>query len=400
MPSCLPLDEITVAQKLKELGYSTHLIGKWHLGLYKKACWPTRRGFDTFFGFLLGSEDYYEHQRFDDFDFRDQEELAWSYQGQYATHLFAKRAQDIIARHDKHKPFFMFFSNQAVHAPLQVPSQYLRQYAHIKNRNRKLYAGMTTCMDEAIGNVTETLQEHGLWNNTVLIFSTDNGGDPRLGASNWPLRGGKRTLWEGGVRGIGFVHSPLLHPRVRGTQNRELIHVSDWFPTIVTGLAGGKLNGPKPLDGYNMWDTIRFGSPSPRNEILHNIDPFEGHDHPFTDSLYNNFTFTLKMRSAIRVGDWKLLTGPVGEPRNWIPPVESRLKPEQPHDPPDQTVWLFNIRDDPYERYDKSAERPDIVEVLITRLQEHYTSSVPIIYPPDDPKAEPKLHNNTWTNWE
>jgi len=196
------------------------------------------------------------------------------------------------------------------------------------------------------------------------------------------------------------VHSPLLHPHVRGTENDELIHVSDWFPTIVSGLAGGKLDGSKPLDGYNVWNTIRFGSPTPRDEILHNIDPFEGHDHPFTDSLYNNWIFTPEMRSAIRVGDWKLLTGPVGEPRNWIPPVGSKVTPKQPLDRPGQNVWLFNIRQDPYEYHDKSLERPDIVAALMERLQQHYRTSVPIIYPPDDPRAEPKLHNNTWTNWE
>ena len=78
------------------------------------------------------------------------------------------------------------------------------------------------------------------------------------GANNWPLRGEKATLWEGGIHGIGFVNSPLLHPSVLRTSNYEMMHVSDWFPTMVEGLAGGSLNGTRPLDGINMWDTIRY----------------------------------------------------------------------------------------------------------------------------------------------
>ncbi|XP_038052570.1 arylsulfatase B-like [Patiria miniata] len=401
MPSCLPLDEITIAQKLKEAGYSTHIVGKWHLGFYKKACWPTRRGFDTFFGFLEGSGTYFSHMRNSYYDFRDQEDVAWQYKGQYSTHLFAKRAQEIITKKDKDKPFFLFVSMQAVHIPLQVPDSYVHQYEHIiSSKPRQKYAAMTTCMDEAVGNITRTLEELSLWNNTLLIFSTDNGGAPEAGAFNWPLRGRKKSLWEGGIRGIGFVHSPLLDHHVRGTESNQLIHVSDWFPTIVSGLAGGSLNGTKPLDGYNLWDSIRSGTPSPRQEILHNIDPFEGHGHrPFSHSLYNNFTFTPSMRAAVRVGDWKLLTGPVGD-GHWTPPPESGKATIRSKLKPHQNVWLFNVKTDPNEENDMSEERPDILQRLMDRLQEYYSTSVPVIYPESDKRGHPKkIGVNYWTNW-
>ncbi|CAB4041909.1 Arylsulfatase B [Paramuricea clavata] len=169
---------------------------------------------------------------------------------------------------------------------------------------------MVSAMDEAIGNITKTLKEKGLWNNTVLIFSTDNGGQVQNGGNyNWPLRGWKGSLWESGVRGVGFVNSPLL--KNPGRVSHEMIHVSDWFPTLVK-LAGGDLNGTKPLDGFNIWETINTGKPSPRTEILHNIDPGRV-------SWFYNWS----AQAALRVGDWKLLTGFQSRHSQWIPPPNS-----------------------------------------------------------------------------
>ena len=93
---------------------------------------------------------------------------------------------------------------------------------------------------------------------TTTLLLLDNGGATKFSGNNWPLRGNKTTLWEGGVRVTGFIHSPLLPDTVSGTINRDLMHVSDWLPTIVTGMAGVSLNGTKPLDGFNMWDSIRY----------------------------------------------------------------------------------------------------------------------------------------------
>ncbi|XP_070564215.1 arylsulfatase B-like [Ptychodera flava] len=402
-PKCLPLDETLLPQKLKENGYSTHMVGKWHLGFYKWDCVPNHRGFDTFFGFYLALGDYYNHSRPTGghwaYDLRDNDKMvAKDYEGEYSTFLFARKSQEILWNHNPDVPLFLYLSFQAVHGPLQVPAKYSDKYVgKIDDEDRRVYAGLTTCMDEAIGKVVNTLKTTGLWNNSLIVFSTDNGGAANHGGSNWPLRGQKGSLFEGGVRGPAFVSGPVLKNSVRGTVNRDLLYVGDWFPTFVH-LAGGTTNGTKPLDGLNQWQTISRDMPSPRKEILHNIDHLESHPlHSSSEPFQDPSLFDIRISASIRMGDWKLLTGRTGA-NFWTTPLGLGYSEDNTeHGNP----VLFNIRDDPEEREDLVNCRPDIVHRLLKRLHFHNsTVVVPVHLKHQKELSDPIFHDMAWSPWE
>ena len=429
--SSLPEEIPTIANAMHDAGYATYMVGKWHIGFYKQDVTPYHRGFDSFFGFLNGGVGYYnfvecfinstqgitsaaqyyhaEHlmKHYDTvteedlegylcgFDLRSNDTVAWEYAGQYSTHLFSQKSIDIVKTHSemKHtKPFFLYLSYQAVHGPLAAPKSYVDPYKDsIPDEDRQVYAGMTTCMDEGIGNLTKALRDYGLWNNTVLVFSTDNGGSPASGANNWPLRGEKTSWWEGGVKGIGFVASPLI--KNRGTINNGLMHVSDWFPTLV-GLAGGDTAGLN-LDGFDLWQSISNGDPSPRTELLHNIDPLT----PLRGSRLDISDFDNRVAAAIRVGDWKLITGDPGTGTWTAPPEDSGLQSVNDPDPADKNIWLFNIADDPNETTDLLHSNQGKAVEMLNKLAEYQDTAVPPNFPPNDLSCNPDNFEGVWSPW-
>nr|XP_055036316.1 arylsulfatase I [Misgurnus anguillicaudatus] len=404
-PNCLPLDVVTLPQHLQKVGYSTHMVGKWHLGFYRKDCLPTRRGFHTYFGSLTGSVDYYTYGSCDGkalcgFDLHEGESVAWGRGGKYSTHLYTQRVRKILATHDStSQPLFIFLSLQAVHTPLKPPKEYIYPYRHMSNVPRRKYAAMVSIVDEAVQNITYALRKYGFYRNSVVIFSTDNGAQPLTGGSNWPLRGCKGTYWEGGVRGVGFVHSPLIRHRRR--VSKALIHITDWYPTLV-GLAGGNISQFQGLDGFDVWPTISEGKESPRMEILHNIDPLHRRSQGSVREGYE--LWDTSVQAAIRVGDWKLLTGDPGH-GDWVPPQVLTNFPsswwnlEQQSGKNRKSIWLYNITDDPCERHNLAVQRPDIVKKLLARLTFYNHTALPVRYPPDDARADPSLNGGAWKPW-
>ncbi|XP_035685870.1 arylsulfatase J-like [Branchiostoma floridae] len=347
-PHGLPLDEVTLPQRLKENGYSTYMVGKWHLGFFRKEYMPLQRGFERFFGYLTGGEDYWTHRKpsqfskdpseFHGLDLRDQDKPVLDQNGTYSTHLFARKAIEMILNHDQSKPMFLYLPFQAVHGPLEAPEEYKRIYEDIDNSLVRTYAAMVTVMDEAVGNVTGALKHRGMWRNTILIFST----------------------------GEHFLN--------------------------------GSTGETKPLDGFDVWDTISTGAASPRKEILHNIDPLKP-SSPLQSShkLYGDI-FNTSVYAALRSGDWKILTGSQDR-GGWKHEGPSHNLFDKPNDPPEKSIWLFNIRSDPEEKKDLSDSHPGIVQDMLIKLAEYNKTAVSPFWPPRDLRANPALHGDLWGPW-
>jgi arylsulfatase A-like enzyme len=358
----LPLAERTLPQALKEAGYETAICGKWHLGHFRPEYLPTRRGFDHQYGHYNGAIDYFTHLRDGGFDWHRDDTVCRD-EG-YSTFLLAKEAVRIIHGRDQAKPLFLYVPFNAVHAPHQVPEKYKQPYAHLKEP-RRTYAGMTAALDEAVGTIVAALDETRMRPNTLIIFSSDNGGpQPGRVTSNGPLRAGKGTLYEGGTRVVASAtwdgHVPP------GSAVQQPLHVVDWYPTLLK-LAGASLDQTLPLDGRDAWATICGKAPSPHEEILLNTTPHNG---------------------AIRVGDWKLVLNGhrAGEGEDGVVRADGGK----------ELVELFNLADDLSEKKNLAAARPDKVK----ELRAHYDALARQAVPPKSvPKApgfqSPKVWGET-----
>ncbi|XP_077994400.1 arylsulfatase I-like [Glandiceps talaboti] len=416
-PLGLGLNETIMPQYLQRLGYSSHIVGKWHLGFFTEDHTPHRRGFDSHFGYYTAHIDYYDRllneEPYWGYDLRRNGILDYSTYGHYGTELFTNEAIHIINDHaTSSKPLFLYLGHQGVHAgnkfyPLQVPGRYLNKFEHMETRTRKLVAGMVSAVDDSIGLIVQTLKDNGMYDNSIIVVSTDNGG-PTKGheghdASNWPLRGEKNTLWEGGIRGIAFIHSPLLEKRARVMNG--LMHLTDWVPTLYHA-AGGKMTDlPDNLDGFDMWDSLSRGTPSPRTELLHNIDP-----------IFNT--------AALRVGNYKIVIGEEagGDYDGWKNPdnlttekilnrinststrallIDCGPRPDNVLDSctPTEAPCLFDISVDPCEYVNLADTHPEILQDLIVVLAKYNKTAVEPRYPPKDPTANPANHNGAWVPW-
>jgi arylsulfatase A-like enzyme len=329
----LPTDEYLLPQMLKDSGYATALVGKWHLGHADPKYWPRQRGFDYFYGALVGEIDHFKHSSHGVPDwYRDN--TAIEEEG-FDNSLFGREAVKVIEGHNKSRPLFLYLAFTAPHTPFQAPQDYLERFKHIEDPNRRAYAAMISVLDDGVGGVVSALEKSGMRDNTLIVFHSDNGGvknsmfsgdtkvDGGLPASNGPFREGKGTLYEGGTRVAALANWP---GRIKPGAVEGMVHVVDMYPTL-GGLAGTEFGKNKPLDGMDVWETISAGKASPRTELVYNIDPMAG---------------------AVRQGDWKLI---------W--------KATLP-----QKVELFNIKDDKSEATDLSASQPERVGTLQARITE------------------------------
>jgi arylsulfatase A-like enzyme len=283
MKGGLPLDEKFIGDRLKPLGYTTGLIGKWHLG-YPADYNPRKRGYDHFFGLLQGSRSYFPlkknnaHTSFFD-DGKPTPE------GGYTTDRIGDGACAFIDA-NKDKPFFLFVSFTAPHGPLQAKPEVLSTIRGISNERRRKYAGLVKTLDDNCGKILAKLDALDLSKNTLVVFSNDNGGQTQTGAVNTPLRGHKGEVVEGGIRVPMAMRLPgKIQP---GTTIDTPVITLDWFPTFAE-LAGGKPDPSWKLDGQSLLPLV------------------SGNPEAFPKRTLHWRTNGKTGPIALRDGDWKLI---------------------------------------------------------------------------------------------
>jgi arylsulfatase A-like enzyme len=323
--------EVLIPRVLKQAGYVSGIFGKWDLGQLHRFL-PLQRGFDEFYGFTNTGIDYWTHERYGVPSMYRNNKPTTEDKGTYVTDLFRREALRFIEK-NKDRPFFCYVPFNAPHGAsnldrprpgVQAPLEYIRAHykgydpndANTREARRLRYMAAVTYMDEAIGQILETLTRHGLQDNTIVIFFSDNGGGG--GADNTPLRGGKSRMFEGGLRVPCIVRWPGVVPA--GSVCEEFLSSMEIFPMLCNA-AGARPPRGVTLDGFDMTDVLMGQKKSPRKEMF----------------------WKRQANKAARVGDFK-----------W---VES-----------DRGSGLFDLSNDISEEHDLSKEKPDVLKKVTSRF--------------------------------
>lgn len=361
------LSEKTIADTLKDEGYVTGMVGKWHNGLYDMRYHPNARGFDEFAGFLNGGMDYWEWAM----DYNGQPQLA---DGRHLTDVLTQEAVHFIDRH-KQEAFFLYLAYNAPHVPIQPHDDYLRFYeaqADLSPEVKGVYA-LISQMDKGIGDMLQAIRDYGIEEQTIVVFISDNGAQLRapseLERFNGALRDGKWSVFEGGIRTPAIVRwQRNLNP---GIVLPNLAHTNDWLPTLVeaTGI---------PIPADTQWDGQSL-LPLLRQETT------ESKTKEFWQ--WNRYLPVPDCNAAMRDGQWKL----------YIPPIPEAMVKDASDDPPYQRGltephWLmdinptlperilsaprlpqlFDLESDPSETTDVAAQYPERVSQMHGELHQWF----------------------------
>jgi arylsulfatase A-like enzyme len=333
----VPRGEKFMSEYFQERGYATAMIGKWHLGgEVEDHNYPLSRGFDRFWGFLDSTHDYWKADTGSSLIYGSQSHAPIFDQREevkeidYLTREITEKSLDFI-RENKDRPFFLYIGHHPPHVPLQVPRDVYDKYAETGYGNKaKITRAMMDVMDEGIGKVLDELDRLGLRDDTVIVYSTDNGGGEPDAQLNWKHRGGKFTFWEGGIRAAPTIISWPGHLPEGKIFGDPVINI-DFLPTL---LAATGLEPVGPMDGINLLPYLREGSDPLPQRTLHWC------------------LATAKKEFAIRDGHWKLVSSGGGQ-------------------------GLFNLREDPFEMRDLAAENPDVVKRLWQKHLQWIKGNVP-----------------------
>ncbi|MCW2120323.1 sulfatase [Flavobacterium sp. 7A] len=318
----LPLDQKTIGNYMKDLGYTTAIFGKWHMGSNDEFH-PLKRGFDTFVGFRGGARSYYKYDP-DDKNVKTENRLERGFgnfqeSNEYMTDVLADASIAFIEK-NKNNPFFVYLAFNAVHAPLEADKKDLVNFPELTGK-RKSLAAMTLSLDRACGRVFETLKKLGLDKNTIVIFTNDNGGPTdSTTADNLPLSGMKATLLEGGIR-VPFIMSwPGVLPE--NIVYNKPISTFDLLPTFYK-IGGGKIMDLKDIDGVDLLPFVLGKNTNlPHQELF-----WKG-----------------EVGSAMRDGNWKLLRFP------------------------DRPAELFDVEKDISEMHNLADQNPERVKEMYKKI--------------------------------
>jgi arylsulfatase A-like enzyme len=491
--SGLNMSYTTLPEQLKlRHNYTSYMVGKWHLGMKNRRYLPSARGFSKYYGYYLGCTDYWKHYG----DLGDGGEIAvelhqggqglglapgedeplFNTSGRYSTPLYAQIAAEWIGQHNASaSPMFLYLAFQGAHSAnnkfVQAPAALLaRDDIHAispdktcgqwelpmlnpatcdKVAMRKTIAATVVAIDEAVGVVEQALKDAGMWDNTLIVFSTDNGG-PTDGTNNnmmnnFPLRSGKGETFEGGIRAVGFMHGAGLSPGVVGKTSSVLHHVSDWYKTLVAAADAAdsdtaaaplslKPNERPFIDGDGLDNWLALSSPghvSQRDEIFiagqahgshlraHALrwekPGFEGMKVLYNPSLlYNMPGWYPPPGKAWNYSN--TLTVKCGQP----PALSSRAVNECRSGPGGKNVCLFNVTADPCEHYNIAEDYPAVVEKMLARIDAltkttvltwvnysekdnqsnptHFGPTTPIV-PDPQKRAGPHIYQGVWKPW-
>ncbi len=346
----LPGSELTVAEVLQEAGYHTVHIGKWHLGRGEEFD-ATSQGFDESLlmasGLFLPEDDPNVVNAKLDFDPIDKFLWArmqyaasynggdWFEPGGYLTDYWTQEAQKVI-RANKDNPFFLYLAHWGIHTPLQATKGDYEAVGDIQPHRARVYAAMMRAVDRSVGDIIQTLEEEGIADNTIIVFSSDNGGAGYIGLPdvNAPYRGWKITLFEGGIRVPMLMRWPARIPA--GTEIESPVAHIDVMPTLVAA-GEGRIPETIEIDGKDLLPLATGASTEDPHEAIF-----------WTSGYYR----------VVRAGDWKLQVS------------------ERPN-----KAWLFNLASDPTEQNNVAEDNPDVVSELTALLDAHSAGSRPPLYP-------------------
>lgn len=342
----LPAKEVTVAKLLKQKNYRTACIGKWGMGGPDSEGHPNRHGFDYFYGYLGQG---HAHSYYPPFLFENNEKIMLE-KKHYSHNLIVEKALDFIDKNAEH-PFFLYFSPTIPHAELAVPEENMQQYegqfqekpfagGHYcaQPKPRAAYAAMVTLLDTNVGQIIELLKRKGVYENTIIIFTSDNGvhkeggHDPEYFNSNAGLRGIKRDFYEGGIRTPFIVEWPgMIAP---GSRNQHVSAFWDFLPTVcdITGIST-----PHNIDGISYLPVLK------------------GLEQPKHDYLYYEF-YEKQGTQAVIQDDWKLISLQVNAPKK-------------------THYELYNLKTDPKEQHNVAVLHPDRVEQLKALIKQAHTKN-------------------------